>query len=47
MASLQRHSDGTYRLRFWFSGKQWFRSLDTDDETEAEGLKAIVERTIG
>ncbi len=46
MASLDRHTSGVYRLRFRFGGRQWYRSLETQDEQEAQQIKSRVERTL-
>lgn len=47
MATLKQHESGTYRVRFWFGGKQYFRSLETDQEKTANGMLATVEETLG
>ena len=46
MASLDRHAGGVWRVRFRFGGTSFFRSLDTEDETVALGIKASIEETI-
>jgi len=46
MASLHQHTDGTWRIRFRFGGKQFYRSLETSSEKEAGELKATVDRTL-
>ena len=47
MATLKQHESGIYRVRFWFGGKQYFRSLETDSEKAAIGRLATIEETIG
>lgn len=49
MASIYRDEKANvYRIMFRFGNpaKQYHKSLDTDDEKEAEGIKAIVEETL-
>lgn len=36
----------TWRIRFYFGGEEFKRSLETDDEGEADAMKAQVERVI-
>lgn len=47
MATLKQHESGVYRVRFWFGGNQYFRSLETDQEKTANGMLATVEETLG
>jgi len=47
MATLKQHESGVYRVRFWFGGTQYFRSLETDQEKTANGMLATVEETLG
>jgi integrase len=47
MASIQLHSpSGNYRIRFRFAGKDYFRSLDTQSEDEANSLCGRAESVI-
>jgi integrase len=46
MASLDRHASGAYRIRFRFGGRQWYRSLETDDEQEARQIQSRIERAL-
>ncbi|MHC4404827.1 MAG: tyrosine-type recombinase/integrase [Planctomycetota bacterium] len=46
MASLDQHKSGTFRIRFRYGGRQFFRSLDTDDPATAQALKGQVEETL-
>ncbi len=46
MASLSRSSGGTYHLVFRYDGKQFRRSLETNDTQQAKRKKAIVEQTL-
>jgi integrase len=47
MASLKKNAAGEWLIRFRFSGRQYYRSLDTTEEKKAQGIKAQVEETIG
>lgn len=47
MAHLQRHeSSGRYRIRFRYAGVEYKRSLKTQNEKAAEGVRARVEETL-
>ncbi len=46
MATIKRHQSGVWRIRFWFDGSQYFRSLETEDENTARGVLATVEETL-
>ena len=47
MATLKQHRSGAWRIRFWFGGKQYFRSLDTDVRKTADQTLASVEELLG
>lgn len=47
VANLRRNAAGVWLIRFRFSGRQYYRSLDTTEEKKAQGIKAQVEETIG
>jgi len=47
MATLYQNASGVWLIRFRFSGRQYYRSLDTTDQKEANGVKAQVEETLG
>jgi integrase len=47
MATLKQHKSGVWRIRFWLSGKQYFRSLDTSERKTAEGMLASIEQLLG
>jgi integrase len=47
MATLKQHSSGVWRVRFWYNGIQYFRSLETENERTANGLLATIEETLG
>jgi hypothetical protein len=46
MAVLKQHKSGVWRIRFWFGGKQYFRSLDTTERKTADGMLASIEPLI-
>jgi len=46
MANLYHNASGVWRIRFRFDGRRYYRSLGTTDETEARGVKAVVEETL-
>jgi integrase len=46
MATLNQLGSGVWRVRFWFGGRQFHRSLETDEEKVAIGLLANVEETL-
>jgi hypothetical protein len=46
MANLYQNASGVWRIRFRFLGRQYYRSLETVNETEARGVKAVVEETL-
>jgi integrase len=47
MANLYQNTAGVWLVRFRFGGRQYYRSLDTTDEKQANGAKAQVEETLG
>jgi integrase len=47
MATLYQNATGVWLIRFRFGGRQYYRSLDTDEENKAKGVKAQVEETLG
>ena len=47
MATLDILASGAYRVRFRFGGKQYFRSLETDNDKTAAGMLASIEETLG
>ena len=47
MATLDQLDSGVYRVRFRFGGKQYFRSLETDNEKTAAGMLATIDETLG
>jgi integrase len=47
MATLKQHKSGGWRVRFWFGGIQYFRSLKTNVEKTAKGMLATIEETLG
>ena len=47
MANLYQNTSGVWLIRFRFSGRQYYRSLETTDEKAAKGVKAVVEETLG
>src|SRR4051794_41539421 len=47
MASLQfDESSGRFRIRFYYAGREYKRSIKTADETAAQALLARVEETV-
>jgi integrase len=46
MASLQKRSSGLYLISFRFQGRQYQRSLETDDATSAKLIKENVEHRL-
>lgn len=46
MANLYQASSGAWRIRFRFSGRQYYRSLDTSDGKRALRIKGQVEETL-
>jgi integrase len=46
MAFLEQHGSGVYRVRFRVGKKEYFRSCETSDETEAQGVLTSVKETI-
>jgi len=46
MANLYRAPSGVWRIRFRFSGRQYYRSLDTSDGKQALRIKDQVEETL-
>jgi integrase len=47
MAGLRKADTGIYRVRFRFSGRQFFRSCETAEEKAAQNVLTRVEETIG
>lgn len=47
MATLNQLPTGVFRVRFRFGGQQFYRSLDTTDQTTAENILASVDETLG
>ena len=47
MAILNQLDTGVWRVRFRFGGRQFYRSLETDNDKTAAGMLATVEETLG
>jgi integrase len=47
MAILNQLDSGVWRVRFRFGGRQFYRSLETDNEKTATGMLATIEETLG
>lgn len=46
VAHLQKHSSGNFRIKFWWAGNQYLRSLETSRQATAERMKDEIEDTI-
>jgi hypothetical protein len=47
MATIYRDkASGQFRIRFWFAGKQYHKSLDTGDEVKAASMHKHIEETL-
>jgi hypothetical protein len=46
MANVYQNASGVWLVRFRFGSRQYYRSLGTADEKQANGVKAQVEETL-